>query len=73
MAYCKVFTLAQALPIGKERDAYKDDQAIFNCALKVQGDGRKSAAVVADLVAFRCVPAAHGCAALPSSPGRYYR
>lgn len=67
MLYSQAFTLSQAPLIGKDRAALKDDPAIFNCALKVEGDERKSAATVADLMAYRCVPAGTHSTATPSS------
>ena len=56
MAYSKAFTLAQAPLIGRDRAALKDDPVVFNCALKVGGDERKSAVTIPDMMAFRCVP-----------------
>ena len=56
MSYSKTFTLSQAPLIGREREALKDDPAVFNCALRVEGDERTSPATVSDMMTFRWAP-----------------
>ena len=51
-AFKKTYTLVQTPLIGKERAALKDNPKIFNAALRVPGDERKSMATVSDMISF---------------------